>query len=46
VAGAYAAMPEEPNPLMAPDAAPAWARLGLTPTPAATWAAEELGPLL
>ncbi|MGY1607516.1 hypothetical protein [Geodermatophilus sp. SYSU D00700] len=46
VAGAYGAMPEEPNPLMAPDAAPHWARLGLSPTPAAVWAREVLAPLL
>ncbi len=46
VAGAYAAMPEEPNPLMTPDAAASWARLRLSPTPAAVWAREELAPLL
>ncbi len=46
VAGAYAAMPEGPNPLMAPDATPSWTRLGLSPTPAAVWAEGVLLPLL
>ena len=46
VAAAYGAMPEEPDPLMARDAAAAWARLGITPTPAREWAAAVLRPAL
>jgi uncharacterized protein YbjT (DUF2867 family) len=46
VAGAYAGMPEGPNPAMAPDAGPTWDRLGLSPTPASVWAREVLAPLL
>lgn len=46
VAGAYGSMPEEANPLMAPDAGPVWDRLGLRPTPARRWAADTLAPLL
>lgn len=46
VAAAYGAMPEEPNPLMAPDATAVWARLGVTPTPARNWAATVLAPAL
>lgn len=46
VAAAYGAMPEGPDPVMAPDAAPVWERLRVTPTPARTWASEQLAPLL
>ena len=46
VAAAYGAMPEDANPLMAPDAAAVWARLGATPTPAREWAAAVLRPAL
>jgi uncharacterized protein YbjT (DUF2867 family) len=46
VAAAYAAMPEGSNPLMAPDADAVWARLGVRPTPARTWAASVLAPAL
>ena len=46
VAAAYGAMPEEPDPLMAPDATAVWARLGVTPTPVREWAAAVLRPAL
>jgi uncharacterized protein YbjT (DUF2867 family) len=46
VAAAYGAMPEEPNPLMARDAAAVWARLGVSPTPVREWAAAVLRPAL
>ncbi len=46
VAAAYGAMPETANPAMAVDAGAAWARLGLTPTPARDWAAAVLAPAL
>jgi uncharacterized protein YbjT (DUF2867 family) len=46
VEAAYGAMPEEPNPLMAPDAAAVWARLGLAPTTARDWAATVLAGAL
>lgn len=46
VAAAYGSMPEEPNPMMSPDAGPTWARLAVDPTPARAWAADRLAPLL
>ncbi|WNV75616.1 hypothetical protein [Geodermatophilus sp. DSM 44513] len=46
VAGGYAAMPEEPNPLMAVDSSAAWAELGVTPTLAREWAAQVLSSRL
>lgn len=46
VEAAYGAMPEGPNPLMAPDATATWARLGMTPTSAQDWAAAVLAPAL
>jgi hypothetical protein len=42
VAAGYAAMPEEPSPLMAPDSTAAWAELGFSPTRARDWAARVL----
>lgn len=46
VAAAYSSMPEEPNPLMAPDATAVWARLGVAPTSAREWAVAVLRPAL
>jgi uncharacterized protein YbjT (DUF2867 family) len=46
VAGAYGSMPEESDPMMAPDASPAWQRLGVRPTTAREWAQRDLVPLL
>jgi uncharacterized protein YbjT (DUF2867 family) len=46
VTAAYSSMPPGPNPLMSPDAAPTWQRLGVSPTPARDWAARHLAPLL
>lgn len=46
VSAAYGAMPEEPNPMMAPDTSGSWSRLGIAPTTAAEWSAAHLAPLL
>lgn len=46
VAAAYGAMPEQADPLMTPDAAPVWDRLGVRPTTARAWAEAVLAPAL
>ncbi len=46
VEAAYSSMPEEPNPLMTPDAGATWDRLGLTPTSARQWASTVLAGAL
>lgn len=46
VGAAYQAMPEQPNPLMAPDASAAWAQLGIVPIDAAGWADMVVAPML